>query len=158
MDGLSATLAHGGLVRHVAGGQAQVAVATAGCSACGHVGGCGIGKLAGRRRETLITLAAPAGLRAGERVTLELDEGQLTRAALLGYLLPVLLLLAGAWCGDALGAKVSAGGTAADAPAALGALAGLLLGLLLTRLWRPPLPRLTRAAPISVLPLESSHV
>jgi sigma-E factor negative regulatory protein RseC len=145
-------IAHAGQVRRIDGARALVAVATSGCSSCGHLGGCGIGKLAGRRRETLIALPALPGLSAGDAVTLELDEAQVTRAALLGYLLPAVCLIAGALLGE----KVGAGGTAADSLAALGAVAGLLTGLSLTRLRRPLTPRLSRS--IFVSPLENPHV
>lgn len=138
MDGL---IRHSGIVRAIAAGQAQIAVATTGCSACGHGGGCGIGKLAGKRKETLLTLPA-AGLVVGQQVALTLDERQLTRAALLGYLLPAVLLIVGALVGEGVGAKLGAGDTA---PA--GALLGLLAGLGLTRLRRPLTPRLTQEPP-----------
>lgn len=127
-----------GLVRAIVGDQAQVVVATTGCASCGHAGGCGIGKLAGGRRETLISLPA-AGLHLGQRVTLELPEKQLTQAALFGYLLPAVTLLMGALIGE----KVDAGETAA----VLGAGIGLLAGLFLTRLRRPLSPRLTQEHP-----------
>lgn len=158
---MDALISHAGSVRRIDAGQALVAVATGGCSACGHSagngGGCGIGKLAGNRRETLIALPAIPGLRAGDAVTLELSERQLTRAALFGYLLPVLLLIAGALLGEKLGAGGTANAT--DAAAALGAVLGLAAGLLVTRLRPPPAPRLLPAAPpISVSPLEHSHV
>lgn len=137
MDGM---IRHNGVVRAIADGQAHIAVVTAGCESCGHAGGCGIARLAGSRRETVMTLPA-AGLRIGQPVLLSLDETRLTRAALLGYLLPAALLLAGAVFGDTV-----AGGELA---APLGALFGLAAGLLLTRLRRPLLPRLD---------LEPTHV
>ena len=138
MDGL---ISHAGRVHAIAGNTAQIAVATAACSACGHSGsnggGCSIGKLAGSRKESLVTLPA-AGLRPGQTVTLTLDPAQLTRAALLGYLFPAVLMLTGAALGEKIGA---------DSTALAGSLLGLCLGLLLTRL-RPPLtPRLTQELP-----------
>lgn len=151
---MNAPLAHNGSVRRIADGQAFVAVATSGCSSCGHASGCGIGKLAGNRRETVIALPAD-GLRVGQSVTLELDEAQLTRAALFGYLLPTVLLLGGALLGEAIGAKVDAG----DTLSLLGALAGLAGGILLGRLRAPLLPRLA-APPLtaSMFPQEKHHV
>ena len=140
---MSGSIAHTGQVRRVEAGQATIAVATSGCSSCGHAGGCGIGKLAGGRRETLITLPGMPGLGVGEHVTLELTESQITRAALLGYLMPALLLLTGAWLGNH---SASAGITPdADASAALGAMLGLAAGLLLSRFSRPLMPRLSRS-------------
>lgn len=147
---------HPGSVRRIVAGQALVAVAASGCASCGHGAACGIGKLAGGRAETLLALPATPGLRAGDAVQVELREAQLTRAALVGYLLPVLLIVAGALLGQALGEKPGAGGTV-DGIAALGAVAGLALGLLLTRLHRPPTLRLVPEPP-SVSALEKSHV
>jgi sigma-E factor negative regulatory protein RseC len=144
-------IAHAGRVRRIDGARALVAVATSGCSSCGHVSGCGIGKLAGQRRETLIALPTLPGLSAGDAVTLELDEAQVTRAALLGYLLPAVCLIAGALLGEKVGARETA-----DVLAALGAVAGLVLGLAITRLRRPLTPRLSRS--IFVSPLENPHV
>lgn len=143
---MSAAIAHTGQVRHIEAGRALIAVATTGCSSCGHIGGCGVGKLAGGRRETLISLPSLPSLAIGDRVKLELDEAQVTRAAMLGYLLPALMLIGGALLGE----QVGAGGTVpgADAGAALGALFGLAAGLLLARWRRPLLPRMshTRAS------------
>jgi sigma-E factor negative regulatory protein RseC len=128
-----------GQVRAIADGQARVAVANAGCASCGHASGCGIGKLgaqsANGHKESLVDVPS-AGLRVGQWVTLTLDQGQLTRAALLGYLLPAILLLTGAVIGEVVGAGEPA--------AALGALLGLCCGLLLTRLRAPLIPRLTQ--------------
>ena len=160
-------ISHPGSVRHIVDGQALVAIASGGCSACGHNagkgGGCSIGKLAGNGRETLLALPAAPGLRVGDAVHVELSETQLTHAALFGYLLPILLLIAGALLGQALGA---AAGTAfmgmEDAAAALGAAVGLVLGLFATRLHRPPSLRLVPPAslfhPVIAVPLEKSHV
>jgi sigma-E factor negative regulatory protein RseC len=122
-----------GFVSAIEGGRAHISVASVGCSSCGHAGGCGIGQLAGRRRETILTLPA-TGLHPGQAVSLELDESRVVRAALLGYLLPAVLLLAGAVAGERAGMGEPA--------AALGALAGLTIGLLMTRLRRPLTPTL----------------
>jgi sigma-E factor negative regulatory protein RseC len=140
-------ISHAGEVRHIANGQALIAVASSGCSSCGHAGGCGIGKLAGNRRENLIALPSLPGLAAGDAVQLELDEAHVTRAALLGYLLPALLMVIGAMLGEIVGEKVGVGGTALDidAMAALGAVVGIASGLFLGRWGRPLLPRLRSA-------------
>jgi sigma-E factor negative regulatory protein RseC len=148
-------ITHAGEVRSVAEGRALIAVATSGCSSCGHLGGCGIGKLAGNRRETLIALPSLPGLAAGDAVNLELDEAQVTRAALRGYLLPALLMVIGAILGQIVGEKVGVtvgnplfgtGGTAlgVDVTAALGAVCGMASGLLLARYGRPLTPRMSR--------------
>ena len=131
MDGL---ISHTGRVHAIVGERAQIAVATAACSSCGHAGGCSIGKLAGKQRESLVSVPAH-GLRLDQRVTLTLETSQLTQAALLGYLLPAILMLVGA----VLGEKVDAGETLS----VIGAAFGLFAGLLLTRLRAPLSPRLT---------------
>ncbi|HET9701507.1 MAG TPA: SoxR reducing system RseC family protein [Burkholderiales bacterium] len=118
-------IAHGGIVRSVSGGRAVVAVATGGCGGCGRRAGCGIAKLAPGREETLVSVAA-AGLTLapGMEVIVEVPAASLLRAAVAGYLLPALLLLAGAVAGHA---------AAGDAGAAGGALAGLAAGLSVSR-------------------------
>jgi positive regulator of sigma E activity len=131
MDGV---IAHTGQVRAITAGRAQIAVATAACASCGQAGGCGIGRLAGKRRESLVAVPA-AGLRVGQQVTLTLEAAQLTQAALLGYLLPTILMLVGAVLGEFVGEKVGAGETAAAPAAVLG---------LLARLRAPLTPRLTQ--------------
>lgn len=88
------------------------------CRSCGVRGACG----GDRARQ--VRVAAPADVRAGDRVSLRLPETDLTRGAVLAYLLPTLATLLGA-------ALMAAGG---DALAALGAALGLALGLLCLRI------------------------
>lgn len=137
---MSAKIVHAGLVHRIEAEHALIAVTTTGCSSCGHAGGCGIGKLAGNRRTTLIRLPRPSNLAIGDQVTLELDEAHVTRAAMLGYLLPAVLLIGGALTGEQVGGMTALGN---DASAALGAVFGLATGLLLARWSRPLLPRLS---------------
>ena len=132
-------ISHTGRVHAIEGNTAQIAVMTAACSSCGHAGGCSIGKLAGKQRQSLIAVPAD-GLRLGQSVTLTLDESRLTQAALLGYLRPAVMFLAGAVLGESVGEKVDAG----DTLAVIGAGIGLLVGLLVTRLRTPLTPRLTQ--------------
>jgi positive regulator of sigma E activity len=131
----AALLEHPGVIQRAANGKVEVAVATGGCSGCGHRSGCGIGQLAEGRQQTRITLAAPPGLNltAGTQVLLRLPTQRLHLAALAGYLLPAITILFGTGIGDAW---------AGDGGAALGAIAGLFAGLLLGKLgawWRPAL-------------------
>lgn len=126
-DDRAPRLAHSGVVRAVAGGRAVIAVATEGCANCAKKTGCGIGKLAGGRRETLIEVAAADGIVAGDPVRLEIPAERLVGAALLGYLVPSLSLLVGAGLGNFFGDG--------DAAAAGGSLLGFALGLALTRLF-----------------------
>lgn len=131
-------LKHTGVVQAVHGDRATVAVAAQGCSGCGKRSACGVGKFAGESKFTLIEIAARPGLRVGENVTLEIEQGAIHRGALLAYLLPALALLGGAITGNQL---------AGDAGAALGALGGLVAGLAFAA-WRarraPTVPRLRR--------------
>lgn len=137
---MSGIIEHAGLVRTVAHGRAAVAVDTGGCNGCGHQSGCGIGRLAGNKPSTVLTLEVEAGLQPGAQVVVSLSRENLVKAGLLAYLLPALVLMAGAALGNA--------GFGSDGATALGAAAGLLSGLLLTRLcpaWAPkPQVRLVR--------------
>lgn len=128
---------HTGIVQRVGGGKAVVAVATGGCGGCGHQSGCGIGRLAGGRQQTLVEVELPpasaAGgpaVAAGDQVTLLLAKDRLLAAALLGYLLPAITLIAGAVGGSLLAASDGQ----RDALGAAGALLGLIAGVALPRL------------------------
>lgn len=112
-----------GLIVDIRDGIAAIRVERASaCSSCGTRSVCG----AGRADETVVFLpldmsSAPA--RSGDRVTVQLAAGGLTRAAFLAYLLPAMSTL--------LGALLLAG--AGDLAAVAGALAGLGLGLIALR-------------------------
>jgi sigma-E factor negative regulatory protein RseC len=122
---------HHGVVQALDGDHASVAVTVRGCSGCGEKSGCAIGKLSGEGKTAHLRLPVEPGLRAGDRVRLSLGHGGLNRAALIGYLLPALLLVVGAAIGEAL--------SASNGGAALGALLGggvaLLLGRALPRIF-----------------------
>lgn len=89
------------------------------CSSCGSRRVCSTGSDKG----SLVSLPVQSGARMGDRVTLSLASGMLTRAALLAYLLPALTTILGA-------ALMSAAG---DLAAVAGALCGLGLGLVALR-------------------------
>lgn len=93
-----------------------------GCSACGNRGSCGSGD--GRPR--LIEMATPEHARAGDRVTVGIPGASLSLAAMLGYLLPSVALLAGAIAAQAV--------YPGDLAAVAGAGAGLTVGVLVARL------------------------
>lgn len=141
---MSDAVMHEGVVRSVDGGKAVVAVPVQGCSSCGERSRCGVGKLAGGGKVSLVTVpvAESEGLVPGDAVTVAADPDAINRAALLGYLLPALLIVAGAVGGDRLAHT--------DVAAVLGAFGGLILGVLVTR----ALPRVFRAA---VVPLVLSR-
>jgi sigma-E factor negative regulatory protein RseC len=118
-------LSHRGVVQAIDGEHALVAVDTGGCSSCGHGSSCGVGQMASGRAATVLRVPAQSGLRAGDPVTVSVPVRALTASALLGYVLPALLLLVGAGVGSALGS---------DLAAVLGALAGFLGAMLIGRL------------------------
>lgn len=119
---------HTGIVEHVGQGKALVSLAAQGCGGCGQRRSCGIGKLAADNPRTLVELDALPGLAAGDSVTVSLAEDKLLVAALVGYLLPALGLLAGAISGSLLAAD------AQDAAAAFGAVVGFVAGIFVSRL------------------------
>ncbi|NMG73349.1 SoxR reducing system RseC family protein [Aromatoleum diolicum] len=139
---MSDSVTHAAIVRSIADGEALVAVPVQGCASCGHRKACGVGKLAGGGRTTLLRVAACDGLKAGDSVTLSAEQGAINRAALLGYLLPALLIAIGAVVGDRVGRS--------DVAAALGACLGLVFALILTR--AIPFFFSAAAAPLSLQP------
>lgn len=155
---MAASAAPTGTVLALAAGQASVRIDTSGCQGCGHGAGCGIGRLAAHRAPPTLVLAAPPGLRVGDRVELCLPAAGLTRLALLGYLLPALAMLLGAASAHALTASEAASAGAAG----LGGLAALIL---VRRLLRhapglapaPQLKRVLPAPPASLTDMEPHH-
>ena len=105
-------------------GMAQIRLQReSGCSACGNRGTCASGSAAAQ----VIHLSLPEHTRLGDQVTVSMPSSSVTLAALLGYLLPPVCLLAGA--------IVAAACDADDAAAVLGAGLGFVAGLLLARLF-----------------------
>lgn len=102
----------------------------AACGGCGSRGSCASGGAA----ERVIEMHVSDHTRLGDRLAVSLPATALTLAALLGYLLPPLSLLAGAIVG-----ALAFGG---DLPAVLGALLGLSAGLLMVRLISAATPAL----------------
>ena len=129
----TAMIEHRAVVQRIEGGKAILAMNLAACASCSG-GGCGIRRMAGGR-PTLLTLPVSGPIRAGDVVIVSLPEDRLTAAALVGYLLPVLAMLLGAWTA----ATLDGGG---DAATALGALAGFVVALSLGRLVIGRLPGL----------------
>jgi sigma-E factor negative regulatory protein RseC len=117
---------HRGIVQRVEGGQAIVAMETAGCSSCGQGSSCGIGKMASGRPATLLTLPVSGDVRAGDLVSIALPESKLSLSALLGYLFPAFAMLLGAWLGSTINGS--------DGATALGAIAGFLGALAIARI------------------------
>lgn len=107
-------------------------------SSCGACGGKGCGSSIFVRllhpREPEYAVLNPISAEAGEMVVVGIEEGALLRAALSGYLVPLLLLLCGALLGSLWG----------DLQAAAGGLAGLVVAALWLR------GRRAAAAPVIV--------
>lgn len=131
-------------VRVVATAAGQVLVEpleTGGCGACQARSACGIGGLARHLQPARrpIAVACPHPVRPGETLSLTVAAGDLLRAGLLAYLLPVTLGVAAASAAGAQGLT--------DAAAALALLAGAGSGLLVAR-------RLGRHAPLRARPVS----
>lgn len=93
-----------------------------GCSACGNRGSCG----SADDRSRLIEMATPAHARAGDIVTVNIPAASLSLAAMLGYLLPPVTLLAGAIAAEQI--------YSSDLASVIGAALGLAAGVLAARL------------------------
>ena len=118
------------IVARVEGEHAYVEVGGAGggCGRCHETGGCQSGVLGQlfNSNPRQFRIANRIGAIPGDRVVVVVAEGATLRAALLTYVLPVVLfLLLGAVAGTVLGEAKNT-----DASAALGALAGLAIGVL----------------------------
>lgn len=106
------------------------------CGACAASGGCGTATLAKAwgERPTRVRALSTLPVQPGDAVMVGLAEGALLRGALLVYLLPLALLLAGALLGQAAFAG------AGEEPVILAGATGLGLGFLaarvLSRRWR----------------------
>ncbi len=102
------------------------------CGACATSEGCGTAVLAkawGDRRVRVRAISDLPSLQPGDNVIVGLAEGALLSGSLLVYLLPLVLLLAGAMLGQA----VFAG--AGDEPVMLSGAVGLGLGFWVARAW-----------------------
>lgn len=125
-------IARNGHILAAQDGMATIRVDTpAACASCGSRGACG-------SKDTTVRLPVAATLRAGEQVTLTMDEDVLVRGALRAYLLPATTLLLGAIALSAFG----------DLAAVGGALSGLGVGLIAQRI----LARRAACAPPAVSP------
>ena len=127
-----------------------------GCGNCDSANGCDSGKqtrlFGNKPRRFRVENAANAPV--GAIVSVTLAEGVLLRSALLMYLFPLFLLLAGAM----YGARFLNGVGSADASAALGALAGLVSGFVLARKLSSGKHMLSVARPVTSFACEASKV
>lgn len=91
----------GRVVSTGAGGTWVETLARAGCGRCDQPGGCGQNSItrlfASRNRRVRVATEIP--LASGDRVLIGIPDGQLLRASLVVYLLPLLGLVAGAVAG-----------------------------------------------------------
>ena len=120
------------IVISLEGNEAVVeALDNGGCGKCSSEGGCGSGKLSQLFCSTprRFRVRNDGDAKVGAAVQVSLAEGALLHSALLMYVLPLLLMLAGA-----LLAAFWAAAENADAYSALGAALGLGLGFLLAKM------------------------
>lgn len=130
------------IVRDTGGARAIVEIeAAAVCARCASGRGCGAGIMSGRAgtRRIEVSIEQDLDLADGDVVGIELAPGNVLRAALLVYGLP----LAGAICGAALAYMNGLG----DGGAAAIAIAGLCAGALISRLRLGSESCLTRFTP-----------
>lgn len=101
-----------------------------GCGRCNEPGGCGGTQLSGLFGPTRneFEISNSIGARNGDEVVLCISEGASLKSALVGYGLPVVLVIAGAAMGTA-----AAGRGAEDLSALAGALGGIVLAFPLGR-------------------------
>ena len=115
-----------GIVTRLEGDFAWVEVVNGGsCGSCKSQGGCGSGLLGLTASPRQYRLLNDVGARPGDTVTITTPDGGVIKAALLSYLLPLLLGIAGAAAGMRLGG--------ADAYALIGLGLGLGAGLLVVK-------------------------
>ena len=120
----------------ISNGTAQInPTTTSGCGGCKSRNSCGVsglGKYFSNTRKS-IEVNCDANVHAGDELQLTMSEGDLLKAGLLVYLLPVVLSLVGAGVASSMGFG--------DAGAVLGMALGFASGFLLTRLsgWAPNL-------------------
>lgn len=124
------------------------------CGSCSVGTGCGTAALAkawdGRRSR--LRVMAPWPLQVGDEVIVGLADGGLLRGALLAYLLPLALLLAGALLGEAAFAG------AGEEPVILLGAIGLGLGLLSVRILSRHLQDDARYQPVVLRALHAASV
>jgi sigma-E factor negative regulatory protein RseC len=120
----------------ISNGTAQIdPTTTSGCGGCKSRNSCGVsglGKYFSNTRKS-IEVNCDANVHAGDELQLTMSEGDLLKAGLLVYLLPVVLSLIGAGVASSMGFG--------DAGSVLGMMIGFVSGFLLTRLsgWAPNL-------------------
>jgi sigma-E factor negative regulatory protein RseC len=120
----------------ISNGTAQIdPTTTSGCGGCKSKNSCGVsglGKYFSNTRKS-IEVSCDSSIRAGDELQLSMSEGDLLKAGLLVYLLPVVLSLFGAGVASSMGFG--------DAGAVLGMVIGFAIGFLLARLsgWTPKL-------------------
>jgi sigma-E factor negative regulatory protein RseC len=150
-----------GLVVTVEGEYAEVQTqrrgACGGCSANGVCGTSLLERYLGRRSVHLRALNR-AGAGVGDRVLVGVSEQGLVKAAVAGYLLPLLGLIAGALLGQSLGRWL--GGVETDIPSLVGAAIGFALALRWLRRYSAGVEHDPRRRPVVLrrLPGESTRV
>jgi sigma-E factor negative regulatory protein RseC len=105
------------------------------CGLCGATRGCGIsmwGRIFGQHRG-MFSAVNSLQVKTGDRVIVGVEETALLSSSLIAYILPLLLLCAGAWLIPQIfnvdvGSRLSS-----DIYAVLGAMVGLIGGLLIVR-------------------------
>ena len=106
------TISHEGIVTDITDDELEIKIlAQSACAACHAKSACGMGEQA----EKILTVPRPEGreFQRSQKVTVVMKVGQGNKAAVLAYLIPIMLLLAvlficlGCGLGDGLSALIS---------------------------------------------------
>lgn len=117
----------GVVVRRDESGTWVKTVRTGACESCSSRGAC---HTMGGGKEMEVSVVNLLGAKAGDRVVLKMDTSPLLKATFLIYLVPVLMLLAGAAAGQLL---AKAAGSDSSVPSALLGFGALAAGLFIVR-------------------------
>jgi sigma-E factor negative regulatory protein RseC len=120
----------------------------AGCGVCGASRGCGTASLARLfgQREPHVRALNPVGARPGDEVIVGIEESALVSGSLLMYIAPLLLLLACAGAGRALGSDLAP--AHAEALSILAGLSGMAFGFRWVRRLGTRIARDSRYQPV----------
>ena len=120
-------------------GIATIRVDRSACGSCSGTAGCG---LKGQDSDPvgLVSVATSESLSVGDPVVITLPDGQVVQAALLAYLLPLILAIASAFAAQWLAALAGLSESWQGASAPVGCLGGVLVGFALGGWSRSKLP------------------
>lgn len=127
------------------------------CEACSVNKGCGtsvLSKVLGNRRIRLRTLNH-VNAKVGDEVVIGFEEKMLVRYSFAAYASPILLLLSGAWVGEAISKSI--GWSGSEALTILFGIAGMTAGFVLLQIYSNRVSADSRYQPIILRSMAASH-